>query len=82
MGTLPEVSLREYATYIFFYPALTAGPIDRLERFVKDLRAPFKPADEDWIVVVQRVGLGLFKKFVLADSLALMALSAQNAAQV
>jgi D-alanyl-lipoteichoic acid acyltransferase DltB (MBOAT superfamily) len=81
MGTLPEISLREYVTYIFFYPALTAGPIDRLERFVKDLRAAWKPAHEDWIVVVQRIGLGLFKKFVLADSLALMALNAQNAGE-
>ncbi len=82
MGTLPEVSLREYVTYIFFYPALTAGPIDRLERFVKDLRAAWRPAQDDWIVVVQRIGLGLFKKFVLADSLALMALNAQNADKV
>jgi D-alanyl-lipoteichoic acid acyltransferase DltB (MBOAT superfamily) len=82
MGTLPEISLREYVTYIFFYPALTAGPIDRLERFVKDLRAAWKPAHEDWIVVVQRIGLGLFKKFVLADSLALMALNAQNADKI
>jgi D-alanyl-lipoteichoic acid acyltransferase DltB (MBOAT superfamily) len=82
MGSLPEVSLREYVTYIFFYPALTAGPIDRLERFVKDLRSAWKPAQDDWIVVVQRIGLGLFKKFVLADSLALMALNANNADKV
>jgi D-alanyl-lipoteichoic acid acyltransferase DltB (MBOAT superfamily) len=74
--------LREYVTYIFFYPALTAGPIDRLDRFIKDLRATWKPAQDDWIVVVQRIGLGLFKKFVLADSLALMALNAQNADKV
>jgi alginate O-acetyltransferase complex protein AlgI len=82
LGTSPVVSLREYVTYIFFYPALTAGPIDRLERFIKDLRAAWKPAQEDWIVVVQRIGLGLFKKFVLADSLALMALNAQNADKI
>jgi D-alanyl-lipoteichoic acid acyltransferase DltB (MBOAT superfamily) len=82
LGTLPVVSLREYVTYIFFYPALTAGPIDRLERFIKDLRGAWKSAQEDWIVVVQRIGLGLFKKFVLADSLALMALNAQNADKI
>lgn len=82
LGTLPSVSLREYVTYIFFYPALTAGPIDRLERFVKDLRAAWKPAQEDWIVVVQRIGFGLFKKFILADSLALMALNVHNADRV
>lgn len=81
-GQSPVVSLREYVTYIFFYPALTAGPIDRLERFIKDLRASWKPAREDWIVVVQRIGLGLFKKFILADSLALMALNAQNADKI
>ena len=81
-GQLPVVSLREYVTYIFFYPALTAGPIDRLERFIKDLRASWKPAQEDWIVVVQRIGLGLFKKFILADSLALMALNANNADKI
>lgn len=82
LGTSPVVSLQEYVTYIFFYPALTAGPIDRLERFVKDLRGAWKPAQEDWIVVVQRIGLGLFKKFVLADSLALMALNANNADKI
>lgn len=81
-GALPVVSLREYVTYIFFYPSLTAGPIDRLERFVKDLRASWKPAQDDWMVVVQRIGLGLFKKFILADSLALIALNAQNADKI
>jgi alginate O-acetyltransferase complex protein AlgI len=81
-GALPVVSLREYVTYIFFYPALTAGPIDRLERFTKDLRGHLQLTQEDWIVVTQRLGLGLFKKFILADSLALMALNAQNADKV
>ena len=33
-------------TYVIFFPALTAGPIDRLERFIKDLRAaPAAPVD-------------------------------------
>jgi alginate O-acetyltransferase complex protein AlgI len=82
MGTLPVVSLQEYVTYVFFYPALTAGPIDRIERFIKDLRGHLQLTQDDWIFVTQRLGLGLFKKFVLADSLALMALNAQNAAQV
>jgi alginate O-acetyltransferase complex protein AlgI len=81
-GELPVVSLREYVTYIFFYPALTAGPIDRLERFTKDLRASLKLTQEDWMFITRRLGWGLFKKFILADSLALMALNAQNAGQV
>jgi len=81
-GRAPQVSLQEYVTFVFFYPALIAGPIDRLERFVKDLRAPFSRADIDWDFVVKRLTLGLFKKFILADSLALIALSPQNALQV
>lgn len=76
------VSLQEYMTYIFFYPALIAGPIDRLERFIKDLRATFSAAHVDWAFVSERFIMGLFKKFILADSLALFALSPQNAPQI
>jgi D-alanyl-lipoteichoic acid acyltransferase DltB (MBOAT superfamily) len=38
-GLLPALTLREYVTYVLFFPAYTAGPIDRAERFVEDLRA-------------------------------------------
>jgi alginate O-acetyltransferase complex protein AlgI len=78
-GRLPVVNLREYVTYAVFFPALTAGPIDRLERFTPQLRqpAPFELAPGG-----QRLLVGLFKKFVLADSLALIALNPLNAGQV
>jgi alginate O-acetyltransferase complex protein AlgI len=78
-GRLPVVNLREYVTYAVFFPALTAGPIDRLERFTPQLR---QPAPFDLVPGMQRLLLGLFKKFVLADSLALIALNPLNAAQV
>lgn len=81
-NSLPVVSLREYVTYVFFYPALTAGPIDRLERFIGDLRTSLVLTQDDWIYVARRLGWGLFKKFIIADSLALMALNAQNSGQV
>ncbi len=35
---LPELSLQEYMVYAVFFPAFTAGPIDRSERFMKDFR--------------------------------------------
>ncbi|MBZ0284454.1 MAG: hypothetical protein K8L97_27185 [Anaerolineae bacterium] len=38
MGILPMLTLREYVTYVIFFPAFTAGPIDRAERFVGDYR--------------------------------------------
>ncbi len=81
-GRLPVVSLRDYVTYAIFFPAFTAGPIDRLERFEPQLCAPPGPAAPDFLLGGRRLALGLLKKFVLADSLALIALSPGNAVQM
>ncbi|MGA2112894.1 MAG: MBOAT family O-acyltransferase [Anaerolineales bacterium] len=81
-GRLPDVNLAEYLTYIIFFPSLTAGPIDRIERFVQDLRHPMPLSQDGWLVAGKRLVAGLFKKFVLADTLALIALNATNALQV
>ncbi len=81
-GRLPPVSLAEYAVYAIFFPALTAGPIDRIERFVADLRHPRPLDSQGWLEAGRRLTLGLFKKFVLADALGLIALSPANALQV
>jgi len=80
-GRLPAVSLDEYVTYVIFFPALSAGPIDRIERFIPELRQPVPLAREDCLFVIRRVSWGLFKKFVIADALAVGALNdflAQN----
>ncbi|MEJ5239834.1 MAG: MBOAT family O-acyltransferase [Anaerolineales bacterium] len=79
MGRLPGTSLAEYVTYVLFFPALTAGPIDRLERFLQDLRRPFTLQSADVLAAGMRLSLGLLKKFVLADTLALIALNDLNA---
>jgi D-alanyl-lipoteichoic acid acyltransferase DltB (MBOAT superfamily) len=81
-GRLPAVSLAEYASYVIFFPSLTAGPIDRIERFLVDLRRPFVLSAEDLTEAGKRLVLGLFKKFVVADALALVALNGTNAWQV
>lgn len=81
-GRLPSVSLGEYLVYVIFFPSLTAGPIDRIERFVGDLRSPPALAAADLGEAGRRLVLGLFKKFAVADSLALIALSGTNALQV
>ena len=84
-GLLPALSLREYVTYIIFAPAFIAGPIDRAERFVQDLRALPHMVGLDAARFGEaglRIASGLFKKFVIADSLAQgMSLTAVNAAQ-
>jgi len=78
-GKLPALSLSEFITYIIFFPAFTAGPIDRVQRFTQDLRKLEPGAVSSG---GQRILLGIFKKFAIADSLALIALNATNASQV
>ncbi len=82
MGQLPELSLPEFATYAVFFPTLAAGPIDRAERFSQDLRKDFSLTQEETLLAGQRIFLGLFKKFVIADTLALIALNDTLATQV
>ena len=81
-GRLPAVSLSEYVVYVIFYPALAAGPIDRIERFVIDLRRPVALTSEDVGEAGKRLAFGLFKKFAIADTLGLVALNGTNALQV
>jgi D-alanyl-lipoteichoic acid acyltransferase DltB (MBOAT superfamily) len=81
-GRLPPISLREYFTYVIFFPAITAGPIDRVERFAKGLRESRTLTASDIFNAGERIVVGIFKKFALADSLALIALDSSKAAQV
>jgi D-alanyl-lipoteichoic acid acyltransferase DltB (MBOAT superfamily) len=81
-GRLPELSLAEFATYVVFFPALAAGPIDRAERFAQDLRTEFVLTQDETLVAGQRLAIGLFKKFAIADTLAAIALNDLLATQV
>ncbi len=75
LGRLPELGLPEFATYVVFFPSLSAGPIDRAERFAGDLKKEFALTQDETLLAGQRIVLGLFKKFVIADVLALIALN-------
>jgi D-alanyl-lipoteichoic acid acyltransferase DltB (MBOAT superfamily) len=81
-GRLPQVTLQEYFIYVIFFPSFTAGPIDRIERFIIDLRQPIPMTAKDLGEGGKRLAVGLFKKFAIADTLGLIALSATNATQV
>ena len=80
-GRLPDIMLREYFTFIIFYPSIVAGPIDRVENFIKELQIFTTPFHDDIVKGGERITIGLFKKFVLADSLAIISLNNQNANQ-
>lgn len=81
-GRLPGLSLQEFVIYVLFYPAISAGPIDRVQRFSQDLNQPFHLSFETGLMAGKRLLIGIFCKFVLADGLALFALSSTNASQV
>lgn len=80
-GRLPDLSLREFVTFVIFFPAFTAGPIDRAQRFVKDLRADFAFAAPRILAGGERIAVGAFKKFALADTLSLVAMNPSNVTQ-
>ena len=82
MRRLPELSLPEFATYVVFFPTLAAGPIDRAERFTQDLRKDSSLTQDETLLAGQRIFIGLFKKFVIADTLALISLNDTLATQV
>lgn len=80
-GRLKEIRLDEILIFTIFFPAFLAGPLDRLQRFRKDLDDP-QPLDA--LVLKQsgqRLAMGLFRKFILADALAFVALSAARVPQ-
>lgn len=80
-GRLPDYAFSEMLVFIIFFPSFTAGPIDRLQRFAQDLRKPFRLDTQTLLQGGQRILLGIFSKFVLADTLAIIALNDVNASQ-
>lgn len=74
-GRLGHYGLRDFVTYVVFFPALTAGPIERVERFVPQLQPQFLLGAAELQAAGQRLMSGLFMKFVLADGLAYFSLN-------
>jgi len=79
-GRLPAegFSLRETLTYALFFPAYTAGPIDRPQPFMAKLPEQDNALTKNIVHGVGRIGVGMFKKFIVADLLALIPLSSQT----
>ncbi|MBT3240438.1 MAG: hypothetical protein HON98_10625 [Chloroflexi bacterium] len=75
---LPETSLSNFITFIIFFPALTAGPIDKIQRFGKDLDDDFILNPNQILLAGKRIVIGIFMKFAIADSLAIFALNSTN----
>jgi D-alanyl-lipoteichoic acid acyltransferase DltB (MBOAT superfamily) len=88
-GKFQSRSLVSFINYALFFPAYVSGPIDRWQRWNSDLQnrvALVRSNPESRFALTatgfQRILIGSFKKFALADSLALLSLNSQNAEQV
>ena len=80
---LKNVNLQEYVLYLFFFPALSAGPIDKIQRFLEDIRGDSNPNQMgEMSNSLWRLLIGLTKKFVIADTLAILALNEKLALQI
>lgn len=62
------VPLGDFLAYLWFFPTLLAGPVDRFRRFSADLRRTRSPGEirADLDVAVDRIFTGLLYKLVVA----------------
>jgi D-alanyl-lipoteichoic acid acyltransferase DltB (MBOAT superfamily) len=63
-------SLLDFALFVSFFPQLVAGPIVRAGQFLPQLPGRHT-TDEDVLEGIRRAAIGLLKKVVLADTLAM-----------
>lgn len=67
----PERSLLDFAVFVTYFPQLVAGPIERAERLLPQLKHRRDLPDADRLVSgLGLIGLGLFRKVVIADGVA------------
>ena len=65
-------SFLDFALYVSFFPQLIAGPILRVGEFLPQLRRTAPVGREEVLRGVELFALGLFKKVVVADNLAIL----------
>ncbi|MCL6634838.1 MAG: MBOAT family protein [Peptococcaceae bacterium] len=72
-GGIPDRGYFKFLLYTFFFPIMPAGPIERYGRFDSQRREIRRFQWENVAEGLPRILLGLFKKVVLADSIAFLA---------
>lgn len=65
-----ERHLGYYALYVLFFPQLVAGPIERPQNVLPQLREEHFAKYDEVIAGLKQIFVGLFKKVIIADSLA------------
>lgn len=66
----PEKHFGKYAVFISFFPQLVAGPIERTDNLMPQIREEHCFKYEDAVYGLRQMLWGFFKKVVIADTLA------------
>lgn len=67
----PTRSFRDFCVYVFFFPNILAGPIDRASDFIPQINQDLYLTKEDLGKATFLIIAGLFKKVVIADYISL-----------
>jgi D-alanyl-lipoteichoic acid acyltransferase DltB (MBOAT superfamily) len=67
----PETDIAAFAVYVAFFPAIMAGPIDRPNTFLPQLKAKRAFKYDLAVDGCRQILWGMFKKMVVADNIAL-----------
>ncbi len=68
-GLINEIKTLDFLTFLFFFPTLSSGPIDRSRRFLEDLNKEY--TKKEYVDMLgnglQKVTIGILYKFVLSS---------------
>lgn len=67
----PTKSFRDFSLFVFFFPNILAGPIDRAAQFIPQIEEDLSITKEDIGKALLLIMSGLIKKIVIADYLSL-----------
>ena len=75
-GGIKPQDFLSFVAYLLFFPTMIAGPLERFPKFIEQLSVPF--SIDHLMVGAERILIGSFKKFILADILMLALLPPQS----
>lgn len=68
-GLIEKIKTMDFLVFLFFFPTLSSGPIDRSRRFLEDIDKVHSKKEylELLGLGIQKISIGLLYKFVLSD---------------
>jgi alginate O-acetyltransferase complex protein AlgI len=67
----PEYHIGYFSLYVIYFPQLVAGPIERSDKLIPELRTKVTYDSSQIIEGLKKMTWGFFKKMVIADNLAI-----------